>query len=235
MTSKSPTDDVYYVLAVVLDYDQAAMNGCVYAGGSVFQTSSTVRLRGTLNLCTCLARFTTCVAFAMALSGCAVAPVEQAVERLDETTGTTVTVMPRPVELVIEQPRGPNTNHFASFAPFETNQMGTHELFLWVSAPQMDEGDVKVTQVYCGDAVIDLEAIDADMKRIGLSKPPYKMPVPWSRQWFFKLSSEALNCFAQAGHIKIVTQGSAPESDSFLAESPALTGLNAFATRLRTD
>ena len=50
------------------------------------QTSSTVRLRATLNLCTCLAPFTTYVAFAMALSGCAVAPVEPAMERLEAFT-----------------------------------------------------------------------------------------------------------------------------------------------------
>jgi hypothetical protein len=181
------------------------------------------------------APYIACTAIAMGLFGCATAPVEQAIARLDETTGTTVTLMPRPVELVIEQSRGPNTNPFAFFAPFETNRMGTHELFLWISAPPMDEGDLKVTQVYCGDTVIELEAIDADMKRIGLSKAPYKMPVPWGRQWFFKLSGKALNCFAHAGHIKIVTQGGAAESDHFSAESPLLTGLNAFATRVRAE
>ncbi len=201
----------------------------------MFRKGSTAAPPAAFEVSTRAAPYIAGTAIAMGLFGCAAAPVEQAIERLDETTGTTVTLMPRPVELVIEQSRGPNTNPFAFFAPFETNRMGTHELFLWISATQMDEGDLKVTQVYCGDTVIELEAIDADMKRIGLSKTPYKMPVPLNRQWFFKLSGEALNCFAQAGYIRVATQGRAAEPDHFSAESPLLTGLNAFATRVRAE
>ncbi len=56
---------------------------------------------------------------------------------LDANTGTTVTVMPKPVELIVDKARGTKTDPFAYVAPFETNRMGSHELYLWVSAPQV--------------------------------------------------------------------------------------------------
>ena len=49
----------------------------------------------------------------LTLGGCAVAPLEQESERLDANTGTTVTVMPKPVELIVDRTTGPKTDPFA--------------------------------------------------------------------------------------------------------------------------
>jgi hypothetical protein len=168
------------------------------------------------------------------LGGCATLPSEDGNEQLDSNTGTTVTLMPKPVELIVEKSRGTKTDPFAYVAPFETNRMGSHELYLWVSAPQV-AGPLGVPQVFCGEAPIALEKYEGTPKDMGLSSAPYKMPAPWSAQWYFKLSGEVLDCFAGATRIRVVTQAAdAPEPDAYSAEGPAISGLSAFVTRVRT-
>jgi hypothetical protein len=170
----------------------------------------------------------------LALGGCATEPTDVEGERLDPNTGTTLTLMPKPVELVVEQARGPKSDPFAYVAPFETNRMGSHELFLWVSAPQA-AGPLSVPQLYCGNDLVPLESLNAPLKEIGLSGPPYKVPAPWSAQWYFKLSGEVLDCLARAPRIRITTQATdATEPDSYVVEGQAISAVNAFLTRVRT-
>jgi hypothetical protein len=168
-----------------------------------------------------------------ALTACATAPPEDESERLDSSTGTTVTLMPKPVEFIVDRTRGPKTDPFAYLAPFETNRMGAHELYLWVSAPQV-AGPLGLPQVFCGEQQIQLEPATADVKAMGLSGPPYKLPAPWSAQWYFKLSGEVLDCFASAKRLRILTQTGQDEPDQFTAEAQALSGLGDFAKRVRT-
>ena len=183
-----------------------------------------IRLRTTLALGTAF----------LALAGCATAPTEAESERLDPNTGTTVTLMPRPVELVVEKAQGPNSDPFAYVAPFETNRMGTHELFLWVSAPQA-AGPLSVPQVYCGEQLMPLDPLDGTLKDIGLSSPPYKMPAPWSAQWYFRITGEVLDCLASAPRIRVTTQAAdATEPDSYVVEGEPISAVNAFLTRVRT-
>jgi hypothetical protein len=170
----------------------------------------------------------------LVLAGCATAPTETESERLDPNTGTTLTLMPRPLELIVEKARGANTDPFAYVAPFETNRMGSHELFLWVSAPQA-AGALSVPQLYCGSNVVPLDKFDGTLKDIGLSSPPYKTPAPWSAQWYFKLSGEVLDCLASAPRIRVTTQAAdAPEPDSYVAEGQATSAVSTFLTKVRT-
>ena len=174
------------------------------------------------------------ILFLVSLAGCATAPTEAGNERLDPNTGTTVTLMARPVELIVEKARGAKTDPFAYVAPFETNRMGSHELYLWVSAPQA-AGALSVPQVYCGNNLVPLDKFDGTLQEIGLSSPPYKVPAPWSAQWYFKVSGEVLDCLASASRIRITTQAAdAPEPDSYVAEGQATSAVNAFLTRVRT-
>jgi hypothetical protein len=167
------------------------------------------------------------------LSACAVEPTADEEQRLDTTTGTTVTLMPKPVELIVDRTRGPKTDPFAYLAPFETNRMGTHDLYLWVSAPQI-AGPLGVPQVFCGEQQIQLEPANMSLQAMGLSGPPYKLPAPWSAQWYFKLSGEVLDCLASAQRLRIVTQAGQDEPEQFTAEAQALAGLSDFATRVKT-
>src|SRR5258708_7383237 len=71
------------------------------------------------------------------LGACAALPLSEPVsEKLDPDTATTVTVLRQPIELYSQTSRSKQTDPFAYIAPFETNRMGTRELFLWVSTPQ---------------------------------------------------------------------------------------------------
>jgi hypothetical protein len=169
----------------------------------------------------------------LTLSGCATAPIEPESERLDSTTGTTVTVLPKPIELIVDNVRGSKTDPFAYVAPFETNRMGSHEMFLWVSAPQV-AGPLGLPQVFCGETAMTLEKYDGSMKDMGLSSPPYKAPAPWSAQWYFKLSGELLDCLAAATRIRVVTQTGEAEANTYVAEGPAVSGLSTFVAKVRT-
>ena len=167
------------------------------------------------------------------LSACAPLPTEADSERLDSGTGTTVTVMPRPVELIVTQPKATKTDPFAYLAPFETNRMGSHDMYLWVSAPQV-AAPLGVPKVFCGDELLPLEVAQVDLKGMGLSSPPYALPAPWSAQWYFKLSGEVLDCLTGASRLKLTTQAADGEPEDYAAAADALTGLKDFAARVRT-
>lgn len=167
------------------------------------------------------------------LAGCASALPEPESERLDTTTGTTLTVIPKPIELVVEQARGGRNDPFAYLAPFETNRMGSHELFLWVSAPQV-AGPLGVPQVFCGESPMALEKFEGTPRDMGLSSDPYKMPAPWSVQWYFRLSGEVLDCLASTPRIRVITQPAGGEPDIYGAEGPALSALGTFTSKVRT-
>jgi hypothetical protein len=171
---------------------------------------------------------------ALTLSGCATPPIEAESERLDSNTGTTVTVLPKPIELIVDNPRsGTKTDPFAYVAPFETNRMGSHEMYLWVSAPQV-AGPLGLPQVFCGETAMTLEKYDGSVKDMGLSNPPYKVPAPWSAQWYFKLSGELLDCLAAATRIRVTTQSGEAEANTYVAEGPAVSALSTFVAKVRT-
>jgi hypothetical protein len=167
------------------------------------------------------------------LSGCTTAPVEAESERLDSNTGTTLTLLPKPIELIVDNARGTKTDPFAYMAPFETNRMGSHEVFLWVSAPQV-AGPLALPQVFCGETAMTLEQYAGTVKDMGLSSPPYKAPAPWSAQWYFRLSGELLDCLAAATRIRVVTQADKGDPETYVAEGPALSGLSTFVAKVRT-
>jgi hypothetical protein len=199
----------------------------------VIRATSTVNGQSPFTLSRTLRAALLCIAVAGGLAACASVPVDAESERLDSNTGTTITLMPRPVELIVDRTHGPRTDPFAYLAPFETNRMGSHELFLWVSAPQVAE-PLGVPQVFCGDERIQLEQVHAGMASIGLSRQPYALPAPWSVQWYFKLSGEVLDCFVRAKQLKVVTQAGQADPDNYTAEAAALSGLSTFAARVRT-
>jgi len=168
------------------------------------------------------------------VGACAQTPLETEMERLDSRTGTTVTVMPKPVELLTEGRSTARSDPFAYVAPFETNRMGTHELFLWVSAPQL-AGALEPPQVFCGDQPVPLDTFQGTLADVGLSSPPYKQPAPWSVQWVFRLSGEVLDCFATAPRLRVITKAADEEQPAtYVAQGEALSGLSAFVQKVRT-
>jgi len=73
---------------------------------------------------------------ALALGACATLPQDHPVyEQLDAETGVTIALIGKPIELYRETVPNVYTDRFAFLAPFETNQMGTREAFLWLAVP----------------------------------------------------------------------------------------------------
>src|ERR1700733_9508912 len=99
---------------------------------------------------------------AAVLGACAaLPPTEPVSEQLDPDTATTVTVLSQPVELYSQSSRSKQTDPFAYIAPFETNRMGSKELFLWVSTPQA-QGAPTQPQDLCNGQAMELIPLAQD-------------------------------------------------------------------------
>lgn len=171
------------------------------------------------------------LACAMLLAGCAAQPAAPVDETLDPGTGTTTSVLTRPIELQPEDRRGAFGASFAFLAPFETNRMGERTLYLWVAATEGDTPLVN-SEVECDAQPIEAVPISGEPAELGLTRAPYVAPVPWSTQWYFRVSRSALECLANARHIAIVTRDANGERQRFSAPSQTITSLGAFAAHV---
>ena len=90
--------------------------------------------------------------------GCATAPTEPESEKLDPDTATTITVLTDRSSCCRRRRRAKQTDPFAYVAPFETNRMGSHELFLWVSTPQA-QGQLTQPQVIATGSRLSLQPL----------------------------------------------------------------------------
>ncbi len=143
-----------------------------------------------------------CVAL---LGGCAALPDNTVAELLDERTGTTVTRMERPIELVSTEPRGGSTDPFAFVAPFETNRMGQRQLYLWVAVPD-ERGGARPPTVFAGAEALSLVPRGPDAKAVSLAEFPYTKPAPWSAVHAYSIDEAALRSLAAAGTIDITVR-----------------------------
>jgi hypothetical protein len=183
---------------------------------------------------------------ALLLQGCATTPTEPVSEKLDPDTAVTVTVLSQPIELFSQTNRSKQTDPFAYIAPFETNRMGTRDLFLWVSTPQAT-GQLTQPQVMCNGQPVSLEPLSqdseaaaaaanarvapggnfaaagpggapvkVDFSQLSLSRAPYDAPVPWGTQWYFRLPAESLKCLAEAKDISLQARSADGAEEQFV-------------------
>jgi hypothetical protein len=195
------------------------------------------------------------------LGGCAAMPGSEPVsEKLDPDTAVTVTTISQPIELLAQQlNRGKQADPFAYIAPFETNRMGTKDLFLWVSTPQA-QGQLSQPQVVCNGQRINLEplaldddglsatraapgdnvtssaapgvAVKVDLSKLSLSRAPYQAPVPWSTQWYFRLPAESLKCLSGAEGITLEARAADGTQEEFTtSDRKTLASLESFTQR----
>ena len=135
-------------------------------------------------------RFTTVSLAALMVSACAALPDDAPVlEQLDPETGATVTRLGHPIELYRETFVKDATGRFAFVAPFETNQMGNRELFLWVAAPLESPADAAPPTVEVDGAPLMLGAPGRAADFAGLKQSPYKIPTPWSSMYYYKVDA----------------------------------------------
>ena len=131
---------------------------------------------------------------ALALGACATLPQDHPVyEQLDADIGVTIARVGKPVELYLETVPSVYTDRFAFIAPFETNQMGTRETFVWIAVPldpTLADTSVPVLEVDGNAVALGTPGRTADSA--GLAKSPYKVPAPWSVMFYFKADADLI-------------------------------------------
>jgi hypothetical protein len=181
-----------------------------------------------------LLRFTL-VAFAGVLLGaCAALPDDApVVDELDTDTGATVTRLGRPLELYRETALKDALGRFAFLGPFETNQMGNRDLFLWIAVPVEPVAD-SVPVVEVNGAPIELGAPGRSGEFAGVRKSPYKIPTPWSAMYYFRIDAAAVAKLGDARSlsIRVLEVGKdSPVETLFATDVAADSRLKDFATR----
>lgn len=139
------------------------------------------------------AGFAWAVLVAALLGACATVPDDASVvEKLDGDTGLTVARLGRPIELYRETGAKDSSGKFAFFGPFETNQMGVRELYLWIAIPTELSENEATPVVELDGKVLELGAGSRSADLAGLTKSPYKIPTPWSTMYYFKIDAGTL-------------------------------------------
>jgi hypothetical protein len=171
------------------------------------------------------------------LGACAAAPGPTVHDKLDAKTGSTVSVIPEPLELLTSGYIGTHTGAFAYLGPFEIDQMGARTLYLWVLLPNDVSASV-LPVIHCDDTPVTLQVQSAGYAGMGLTEPPYVAPDPWGAQWYFALDDATLACLARAHQITFDIPNARGDTVRFAAESAKNTSgfpvLETFASRRGT-
>jgi hypothetical protein len=140
----------------------------------------------------------------LALNACATLPKDQPVyEELDPDTGVTIARIGKPVELYREAVPSVYTDRFAFLAPFETNQMGTREAFLWLAVPTDPTLTESVPTLDVDGSAVALGTPGRQPDFAGLAKSPYKVPAPWSVMYYFKVDKDLITRLGTARSLTI--------------------------------
>jgi hypothetical protein len=149
-------------------------------------------------------RCTLLLIVAVALGACATLPDDASVvEKLDEETGLTIARLGRPIEMYRETFLKDPSGRFAFIGPFETNQMGTRELFVWIAVPiELGEQD-EMPMVMVDGKELTLGAPGRAPDFAGLRKSPYKVPTPWSSMYYYRVDQTRIATLAAAREISV--------------------------------
>ena len=180
------------------------------------------------------ARFALAAIASSMLGACAALPDDATVvERLETETGVTITRLGHPIELYRETFLKDPAGRFAFLAPFETNQMGQRDLFLWIAVPIEPVADsVPVVEINGAALTLGVPGKAADFA--GISKSPYKIPTPWSAMYYFKIDADLVARLGDASKLTIrmlETAKSGTVKTVFETEVAADTRLKDFAAR----
>jgi hypothetical protein len=181
------------------------------------------------------ARLATLSLAAIILGACAALPADAPVyEQLDAETGATITRLGHPVELYRDTLVPHGLGRFAFFAPFETNQMGTRELYLWIAVPVDSPADAEPPVVEVDGKALTLGAPGRAADFAGLRSSPYKLPTPWSSSYYWKIDAATVAALAQARTLGVQvseTTRNGPVRTPFVGEIGTDTPLKEFAAR----
>jgi hypothetical protein len=172
-------------------------------------------------------------AWVASLAGCAALPEDAPVmEQLDDETGVTIARLGRPMELYRETFQRDPAGRFAFLAPFETNQMGARELYLWAALPvDIAEGTTPDIEVNGKQLALGAPGRQADFA--GLRKSPYKIPTPWSAMYYYKIDQALVQTLGAATSlvIRVTEKTKDGTTITVFASSVVDPRLKEFATR----
>lgn len=172
---------------------------------------------------------------ALMLAGCAALPDDSpVVEQLDPETGATITRLGRPIELYRETFVQDATGRFAFVAPFETNQMGTRDLFLWVAVPIDSPADAGPPVIEVNGKPLALGAPGRAADFAGLRNSPYKIPTPWSSMYYYKIDAAIVGALGDSRDLAVKVGESTKDGTirtSFASQVSADSRLREFAAR----
>jgi hypothetical protein len=141
---------------------------------------------------------------ALTLAACAAIPDDSpVVEQLDNETGATVARLGRPIELYRETFVQDATGRFAFVGPFETNQMGTRELYLWVAVPIDSPAGSEPPTVEVNGKALPLGAPGRAADFANLRSSPYRIPTPWSSMYYYKIDSGIVGTLGAARSVSV--------------------------------
>jgi hypothetical protein len=139
----------------------------------------------------------------LALSGCASLPEDQPVmEEIDNQTGVTVTRLGKPVEIFRETFLSQAPGRFGFIGPFETNHMGTRELYLWIAMP-VDPAPNAEPRVMVDGQALALGEGSRELQFAGLRKPPYRVATPWSATFYYRIDAAAVEKLGTSNQVLV--------------------------------
>jgi hypothetical protein len=140
------------------------------------------------------------------LASCASLPNDApVVEQLDDQTGLTIARLGKPLELYRETFRKETAGKFAFMGPFETNQQGKRELYLWVALP-LEDPAADVTPVYLVNGKpLALGTAGRNADSAGLRQSPYRIPTSWIAMFYYRVEHDVIAQLGEANSIRIQT------------------------------
>jgi hypothetical protein len=138
------------------------------------------------------------------LSACAALPNDApVVEQLDEETGLTIARLGRPLELYRENFRKDTSGKFAFLGPFETNQMGRRELYLWVAIPLENTAAAVKPLITANGAPLALPEPGRAPDAAGLRRSPYDIPMNWAATFYYRIGPDIVTRLGEASDLRI--------------------------------
>ena len=155
----------------------------------------------------------------LGLSGCA-STAPGVVDRLDWTTGVTITLVQTPLMLYRETPaQAAYARDYAQLGPIQVNRSGTYQYYLWVgswatmqrsSVSEHRDGFESIVIFSDGEPLV-LELSGWTPAAIGASQSTYLKPVASSTDAYYQVTVDQIRIIAQARDIRLHTTGSSPK------------------------
>lgn len=182
------------------------------------------------------AGFVGCVT--LLLGACAALPDDgPVVENLDPQTGVTVMRFGRAMELYREATVRDPASRFAFIGPFERNNMGERQLYLWVAVPA-EQSDSGIPSVEVNGTALALGEPGRSPDFAALRDSPYRIQTPWFATFYYRLGDPDLLRLRDAARITVrvtETTRDGPVEAVFVSEGAPDARFAEFARRHAPD